>query len=581
MRRPAAHRVGAWLTVFLCLLFSSGASAAPDASSATFENIDALIASGAWQLAQRSLESFPRPEASFDEELERRCVVVYRNLRDAAALAARIETWPAEVSNDFKLWALGQLAETALAARDLARAETALQQLATAGDPVEGRAWRTRLVRNYLDTGRANDALTALTPLFEHDEARALHAEVLLHLGRDREAFELVAGLTSPEARLWRLIAARRLELYAPADTVQELSLLVRDLRDRPALQRLAWLIRAEAAKQTGQHARRINSLEQAFRLDGAISNRLATVAPDDLWSAYLALARHLAQAESLSLGAAALARADAYRKQDAYSARALYAWNAIEAQDGGIRVLAHERLVGDLAARRLEAVVRALYTGAKRFVSGKVPSSVQRVLMRDALAHQNFQEAARYARALTEPPAEGADFDWQLRRARVMLYGGEQRAAVELLERLIASDEFNGELAPRLLQVVFDMQSLGRHAEALRLLEAVYARVDNARMHRELLYWQAESAAALARHAEAAALYLRSAQYGEEDGTDRWGQSARFRAAEALTNAGLRDDAESLYRGLLKQTADPNRRLLIEQQIERLWLAAPAATTR
>jgi hypothetical protein len=43
-----------------------------------------------------------------------------------------------------------------------------------------------------------------------------------------------------------------------------------------------------------------------------------------------------------------------------------------------------------------------------------------------------------------------------------------------------------------------------------------------------------------------------------------------------------MRKDAETVYRGLLKETADPEQRLLLESRIERLWLvASPAPTTR
>lgn len=566
----------------LCLLafLAAGAHAAPaNPSPPILERIDALIASEAWQLARRLIDSLPEANETDAEDLERRRLTVYRHVPDPAALAARIERLPVDASSDFRRWALEQLVEAALAARDFERARSALQQLLATPEGKDDRKWRERLVRSYLEEGRAADALAAFAPLSEQEDARTLHAEILLHAGQDREAFERVAGLASPEARLWRLLAASRLELYAPADLLQELSLLVRDLRERPELQRVAWLMRADAAKQTGQLVRRVNSLEQAFRFDDAPASRLATATPDDLWSAYLALGRHIALTENLSLGTAALARADAYGKQDTYSARALYAWHAIEARDSAVRADGHERLADSLTRRKLVAVMRALYTGSKRFVAGEIPGKVRHALMRDALNRRDFRAAAQHARELPPPPEESAA-NWDLQRARVMLYGGEPDAAVELLQRLLARDDFDEAFARRFLQVVFDLQALDRHADALELLEAVHARVDNPRMHRELLYWEAESAAALKRFADAAELYLRSARHGDEDGTDPWGHSARFRAAEALAKAGLKRDAEGMYLGLLKETTDPDRRLLIEQNIERLWLAAPTATT-
>jgi len=371
-----------------------------------------------------------------------------------------------------------------------------------------------------------------------------------------------------------------RLGLYAPGDVVQELSLLVRELKDRPALQRLAWLVRADAARQVGQHARRIHSLEQAFQL-GSVSSALAAASADDLWSAYLALARHVAHAEGVTLGAAALARADAYAEDRPYEARALYAWVADEAREAGMRALAHARLVAHLRKHGLVGVAQVLYLESARFVRDEPPpTEVRHALLEEALGRRDFAVAAQLARDLVEPPADTPPAEWELRRARILLYGGEHGRAVQLLAQLVAAAPFDEAFAQRFLQVVFDLQAVGRHAEALELLESVEGRVDNARMRRELLYWQAESAAALQRHADAAQLYLHSARYGGSDGTDPWGHSARFRAAEQLVAAGLRADAETLYRELLRETSSPDRRLMIEQRIERLWLAAPPTTT-
>src|SRR5690606_4758441 len=138
---------------------------------------------------------------------------------------------------------------------------------------------------------------------------------------------------------------------------------------------------------------------------------------------------------------------------------------------------------------------------------------AVRHVLLAEALERGDLRAAAAHARDLVAPPEGQSEGDWQLRRARVLLYGGEADARHALLARLVERDEFDAEYAARWVQVVFDLQALGRHEQALDLLESAQARVDNARMRRELLYWRAESASALGRHREAAELYLRSAQ--------------------------------------------------------------------
>lgn len=581
----APARSGGRLPAFLLALATAAAAAqpaeTPEVPDQTLERIDALLASQAWELALRRTES-AQAAASGErwEALERRRFEVYRRLGDPETYAERVERLPPDVSAEFRRRALEGLIETCLAARDPDCARTALVQRVAAGVTDESREWRERLVRLYLDLGRPAEALDAFAPLEETETAHELHAEILLHAGRDRDAFEQVAGLKSLEARLWRLIALWRLDLYAPDDAVVELSRLARELSERPRLLRLVWLARADAAALSGQLIRQVHSLEQAFRLDPAPAAGLVDAAPGRLWSAYLALARHVATRDDLSLGDAALERAGADEDGNGHTARALYAWHALEAEEEEIRRDAHERLAASLLDRKLGPVVRVLYTAGARLAPADIPAGVRHVLVADALDRRDFEAAAKHARRLDSPLPDQSEFEWNLRRARVLLYGGDVDAAIELLERLIAAPELDAELAQRWVQVVFDVQSLGRERETLTLLEAVYARVDNARLRRELLYWRAESAAALGRFGEAAELYLRSARFDTNDGSDPWGHSARFRAAEALADAGLRHDAEAVYRGLLAETSAPNRRLLIEQHIERLWLDRPESTT-
>lgn len=564
------------------VLTATGAAASDEFTQQTLEPIDALLASQAWQLALRSIDAAQRDAVTAQwQDLERRRLLAYAHLPDVAALADRIAKLPADTPDEFRRWALTQLLEAAFAAHDLARAQAALEQLSGISEAAETKSWRVRLVRAYADAGRLDDALSVFAPLAGDSDARALRAELLVRGGHAREAFEEVAGLKSPEAALWRVIAAKQLELYAPDDVVRELSLLVRELKGRTDLQRIAWLARADAAGEVGQLARRVNSLEQAFRLDPKPATGLYSTTPDDLWSAYAAFARHIAKTEDVSLGPAAIARADAYRSRNPYAARALYAWSAMDANSADVRAVAHERLAATLSARGLDAVTRALYTQSKRVTVADVPDAVRRALMTEALARHDLPAAAKLARDLDTPPPDMSDRDWTLRRARLVLYGGEEKAAVELLDRLVTEGDFDVEFARRYLQVVFDLQAMNEHKDALRLLESVYTRVDDAGMHRELLFWEAQSAAALKRYAAAAELYLRSARFGGKDGSDRWGQSARYRAAEVLAKGGMIKDAEAVYRGLLKETPDPDQRVLIEQNIERLWLAGPARTTQ
>ena len=93
----------------------------------------------------------------------------------------------------------------------------------------------------------------------------------------------------------------------------------------------------------------------------------------------------------------------------------------------------------------------------------------------------------------------------------------------------------------------------------------------------REILFWRAESWKALARHTEAAHDFMRSATLIDSRGADPWGQTARYNAAESLSEAGLVDDARRIYRSLLRITDDADRKGVLRMRLQQLWLADPA----
>jgi tetratricopeptide (TPR) repeat protein len=135
--------------------------------------------------------------------------------------------------------------------------------------------------------------------------------------------------------------------------------------------------------------------------------------------------------------------------------------------------------------------------------------------------------------------------------------------------ELLATHDDYD---VDRLLQVLFDLQAAGAHAQALSLFARVYAREDLDRQaRREILYWKADSWQALGAHEDAARLFLRSATLGDPYSMDQWAQTARYQAAESLTRAGLVDDAMVLLNTLLHATDDPGRKAMLQHQLDQL----------
>jgi len=123
------------------------------------------------------------------------------------------------------------------------------------------------------------------------------------------------------------------------------------------------------------------------------------------------------------------------------------------------------------------------------------------------------------------------------------------------------------------LLQVVFDLQTVQYHQRALLLFGAVLDKQLDLQQRRELLFWMADSLQVLEQYDQAAYLYLKSATLSDPMAMDPWAQTARYRAAKALVEAGLLQDARQIYGSLLRATRDASRKAVLENEIQRLHL--------
>ncbi|OGI49153.1 MAG: hypothetical protein A2151_07815 [Candidatus Muproteobacteria bacterium RBG_16_65_34] len=521
---------------------------------------------------------------------ERQRLAVYAALRDWDALAGRAEHLPPDLPPEFRRYALVQAVEARLAAQDAEGARRYLRRLVF-GERAGGAELaqvRRLVIRSYLTENNLADAQTALARYQQDYNARGeawqtLHAEILMRAGKDRAAFDVAAGAQSHEARLMRLASALRAEIIKPAVALGQAEKLADELRAKPALARKAWAAAAEAALRGRAPAQRVLALERALSLPGPGDDPLFGVEPEDLWQAYERLAESIGNAARLLVGndRAWLAKAESYKAADGHHARALYAFLAAHAAEDSTRAAAHQRLADGLLKEGYGETLRELYTRSARYGSvAAIPEVVRYRLADKALADFDIRLAAQLVKDLVRPPEdEDAEF-WRLRRARVLIYAGDYHPAlVELSGMLDDKRSLEPDLAGRYLQVLFDLQTAGKHEEAAVLLESVYARVDNERMRREILFWIADSKSAQGRYQEAAEWYLRSATFNGANGGDPWGETARFHAAEALGRAGFIEDARGVYLKLLGGTEDPRRRAQIERNIQQLWLAQNAPT--
>jgi tetratricopeptide (TPR) repeat protein len=219
------------------------------------------------------------------------------------------------------------------------------------------------------------------------------------------------------------------------------------------------------------------------------------------------------------------------------------------------------------------------------------LPDVIRHALVDDALAQADIRLASRLMGDLQHAPKGKSSFQWGLRRARILIMGGDQGRGISALHALLdETPEFSGNALDRLVQVLFDLQSVARHGEAIALFErllvsmpevnASTARAGDAKRRREIYYWIADSYKAMEHYQEAARMYLKSAMHLDASAMDPWAQTARYQAADVLARAGFREDAASLYRSLLKVTTDAGRRTVLQNRIQQLWLSVDDPVT-
>lgn len=554
------------------------------------DSIAFLIRGGALELALKRLDAEQARAAPADWlALERRRLELYAARGQWNALSGRVDSAPPTLPDDFRRWALVQAAHARMAAGDTAGARRYLrnllwqQKLPDQDVP----AIRRLVIRSYLLEDNLADAQASLLRYKQDYDAKGeawqvLHAEILMRVGDNKGAFEVLTGAEGAEARLLRQLAGLRARLYKPQDVLKESARLVAGFKTSRENQRRARALEAEAAVAAGDSARRVLALEAALALPEDAAEKFFAASADDLWQAYERLAESIGNDAKLLVGddSTWLEKAKGFSAKEPHKARALHAFLVHHAEDEAARLTASRLLAETLLKDGRAETLRALYVKSSRIAGPEaIPAPVRYRLAEIALAQFDMKLAAALLKDLEPPEDEDVDV-WTLRRARTLIYGGDVvTAETLLLELLDRHNPVTADFARHFLQVVFDLQTLNRHGEALALLEKTYDQVESKSLRREILYWRAESHAALGQQAEAGELYLHSAVFNGNNGDDPWGQTARFHAAGAMARAGLVADARHIYTALLRSTPDPARRAQIERQLQQLWLNDKSTT--
>ena len=561
-------------------------------TAANLAEVTELAGSGAAQLALKVLDRGQpaAPEAPEEwQRWERQRIRVLESLQDWQAVARRLADPPAAASPAFRRWAREKRARALLDAERPRAARNELARLIWAGEggppPAEDLArWRRLVIRAYQAEGRNRDAYAALLRYRQDhgggdDEQALLQARVLLANGLPADAAALLEGAEEPQARALRQLARVR----ADGTVAHEVLPVVRDLAEEPELgargRRLAWTAVAEAAAAAGEPAARVVALERLLGAGAPGERPLFEARPADLWQAYLEYAERAGNRARLLLGEDAAwfdLAAKAAERDQPVRRRAVLALLARRAGAEADRRRAAADLASDLLAHPW-----GLETGERLFLGASegerpdaAPDNLLRALVDRAIRRGDLARASELQGRITATP-EGPDrAQAYLRRAKVFILGGRPERGIATMHRLL--EEVAG-LGPdqrdRLLQLVFDLQTLDEHEDALALFETLLSREERAEVRRELYYWMADSHGARGEHLQAARLYLRSAMLPGAETMDPWAQSARYQASKSLTEAGLLEDAATLLRRLLEATKEPGRRAVIRRDLQQLNL--------
>ena len=543
-----------------------------------------------------TLEMLDQAQPGIDEDLyawiawEQERLSILSRWRQWDQMLVRIETIPADIPAQFKhqvasykARAYLELGQT-LSAREVLR-EQIWQN--PAGDASETENWRRLIIESYIRDGRIDDARVAMLR-FDQDfdsedlEWLLLRATVLIESGRYAQAMRLLEGREEWQAKLSVMLAAYRSgriesgELWRQVVKASERDDLA------PEARASLWSLGYYAAQQMSP-VDRVVALEARFQSGAETTPRLFEIPVDRLWQAYLEYAELVGNRAELLVGADDqwLQLAESSSKTTPVKARALYAMLMLRSTATDISNRAANGYMATFAEvdEREYHLLENLFNRSETFANArKIPASIRFQLVDLALQSADIEEATRLMSGLDSVPAGTSRFDWQLRRSRVLILGGRYDEGNAVLEGLIAEySEADAAEIDRILQVLFDLQTVELHAEAIAHFDRLLRLPLDAKRRREILYWIGDSYRGLDRHEQAALLYLQSAMLPAPDAMDPWAQTARYNAAESLKAAGLVDDARRIYQALLNVTEDPARRSVLGHKIQQLWLSQAA----
>ena len=501
-------------------------------------------------------------------------------------LIVRIERLPDDLPIQFKNQATTHRIKAYLELGQTVTARKILRQQlwqSSAESSVDEQTWRRQIIISYIKDNRLADAQVAMRRFDQDFQVETpdwliLRATVLIQAERYQPAIQLLKGLDSWQAKLTYRLA----QLKADQITAIDLRQLITREAKQPEVSddELATLASLNIfATEQLSLVDRVVALEKLFQIGQLSSLELFKLSPDHLWDAYIEYAQLVGNRAELLIGDDArwLELANNAVKATPIKARSLFASLIVNSSDTTLVRQAAKGYLNSFgeAAETKQNLLDQLFNRSETFANAsKIPPNIRYQLVDLALRKADIDEATRLMSGLTSYPEGTSRFSWQLRQARVLILGGRYEEGGKIMQGLIAEyKETSTQNTDRILQVLFDMQTVELHKQTIYLLNQLMRAPIDPRQHREILFWTADSYKGMKKFDQAALLYLQSAMLPGPATMDPWAQTARFNAAQSLQQSGLTKDARRVYEGLLKITQDPARRALLNRNIQQLWL--------
>lgn len=583
------------LLSFMAVSILLACGLAPVQASQNLMELEQLVQSGAKNLALDFLQRY-QPSYELDSEewmqWERQRIAIYREEQEWDRLIDHLNQWPSAMPTELTQWSLMQQAGAWISKGDGTKALEILRVLIWSqfDDNQDQKLlahWRRLVIRAFLADDQVDDARVAMQR-YQQDYKPTdvawlgLRARVLIRNKRVADVERLLKDEQSPELRSLFLLAHLRNGYESPASVYRTTVAKIEKLQGDVRILQQFWYVAALAAQQSDLYEQRIVAvtrvLENQRLMNQQSDDGVFDMSGVDLWQAYREYGQNIGNEMRLLIGEdeSWYTAASNLVDEKPLAARALFAVLMEQSSQPRSRQLAHRHFSESLSQQEHGlGLIHSLYLSEKtEYGRQDLPPSVLHQLVDEALARSDFNLASDLMGDQLQPPKGVDPFFWQLRRARVLVFGNRVDQAVAVLQELLANAPvLSKQQADRYKQVLFDLQSVGKHRQAIELFERLVVIEFDLQLRRELLFWIADSYKGLEQHAEAARYYLKSAVLLDVQAMDPWAQTARYQAAQSLTSLGMITDARSIYEQLLTITKEPGRRAVLRNKLQQLHL--------